>query len=126
MLIETLGWVGTAGTFGAYLLLSRGWLASHSLTYSLLNVAGGLLAGGASVAYGAWPSVVSNLVWAVVGLNAAAQTVREGWRTARLEAHADEDEDVLELAELTTRPSWYEEPRVEDRDALVGCAVAAG
>jgi hypothetical protein len=83
MLITTLGWVGTAGTFGAYLLLSRGWLASHSLTYSLLNVIGGLLAGAASATYGAWPSVVSNLVWATVGLHAAARTLLESHRVER-------------------------------------------
>lgn len=123
MLIETLGWVGTAGTFGAYLLLSRGWLASHSLTYSLLNVAGGLLAGGASVAYGAWPSVASNLVWAAVGLHAAVLTLLEGWRTARLVKRADKE--VLELTELMARPASYEESHAEDRDALVGCGTAA-
>ena len=123
MLIETLGWVGTAGTFGAYLLLSRGRLASHSLTYSLLNVAGGLLAGAASVAYGAWPSVVSNVVWAAIGLHAAAQTLLEGRRTARLTELADAG---LEFTELVARPAMYEEPHVEDRDALVGCATVAG
>jgi hypothetical protein len=77
VLISILGWVGTTGTFGAYLLLSRGWLASHSLTYSMLNVVGGLLAAWASAAYGAWPSVVSNLVWAAVGLHAAGRTMVE-------------------------------------------------
>ena len=80
MLIATLGWLGTLGTFGAYLLLSRGWLATHSLTYSMLNVIGGLLAACASAAYGAWPSVVSNVVWAVVGLQAAGQTLLEEHR----------------------------------------------
>ena len=81
MLIATLGWLGTLGTFGAYLLLSRGWLATHSLTYSMLNVVGGLLAACASAAYGAWPSVVSNVVWAVVGLHAAGQTLLADHRT---------------------------------------------
>jgi hypothetical protein len=86
MLIATLGWLGTLGTFGAYVLLSRGWLQSHSLTYSTLNVIGGLLAACASAAYGAWPSVVSNIVWAAVGLHAAGQTLAEDhraeWRRA--------------------------------------------
>ncbi len=77
MLIATLGWLGTTGTFGAYILLSRGWLASQSLTYSVLNAVGGVLAGAASAAYGAWPSVVSNLVWAAVGLHAAGRTLMD-------------------------------------------------
>ena len=84
MLIATLGWLGTAGTFGAYVLLSRGWLTSHSLSYSMLNVVGGVLAGCASMAYGAWPSVVSNLVWAAVGLHAVAQTLMEDREAERL------------------------------------------
>ncbi len=88
MLIATLGWLGTIGTFGAYLLLSRGWLASHSLSYSMLNVTGGLLAGSASAAYGAWPSVASNLVWAAVGLHAAARTLMEGSRAERFDDRA--------------------------------------
>ena len=88
MLIETLGWLGTAGTFGAYLLLSRGWLTSHSLSYSMLNVVGGVLAGSASAAYGAWPSVVSNLVWAAVGLHAVAQTLTEDRQDDRVHDRA--------------------------------------
>jgi hypothetical protein len=88
MLIETLGWLGTTGTFGAYLLLSRGWLASQSLTYSTLNVVGGLLAALASAAYGAWPSVVSNIVWAVVGMHAVGRTLTDGRRAERLERDA--------------------------------------
>ncbi|WP_148575581.1 CBU_0592 family membrane protein [Nocardioides caldifontis] len=88
MLIATLGWLGTLGTFGAYLLLSRGWLASHSLTYSLLNVTGGVLAGLASMAYGAWPSVVSNIVWAAVGLHAAGRTLLEMHRAGQFEGRA--------------------------------------
>lgn len=121
MLIVTLGWVGTAGTFGAYLLLSRGWLSSHSLTYSLLNVAGGLLAGGASVAYGAWPSVVSNLVWAAIGLQAAVQTLLERRRTPGLDGWADDDW----LTETVVLADFYKEPHVEDRGAPVRCVTAA-
>ena len=86
-MIETLGWLGTTGTFGAYLLLSRGWLASQSLTYSMLNVIGGLLGALASAAYGAWPSVVSNVVWALVGLHAVGQALAEGYRAERLVEH---------------------------------------
>lgn len=77
MLVATLGWLGTAGTFGAYVLLSRGWLASHSVTYSTLNVVGGVLGALASAAYGAWPNVASNVVWAAVGLHAVTTTLAQ-------------------------------------------------
>src|SRR5687768_7830962 len=101
MLIASLGWLGTIGTFCAYLLLARGWLGPQSLTYSTLNVIGGLLAACASATYGAWPSVVSNLVWAVVGLHAAGQTLRESRQDERpddravLAGPAEEAQDCL-------------------------------
>jgi hypothetical protein len=69
MLAASLGWLGTAGTFVAYLLLWRGRLTAQSRRYALLNVTGGLMAGLASASYGAWPSAVSNFVWAAVGLH---------------------------------------------------------
>lgn len=72
MLTAVLGWVGTAGTFAAYLLLWKGRLTSGSLTYAALNAVGGLLGGTASALYGAWPSAASNAIWAVIGLQSAA------------------------------------------------------
>jgi hypothetical protein len=77
-----LGWLGMGGTFLAYLLLSRGRLASESFTYAMLNAVGGLLGGAASVAYGAWPSAVSNLVWAMLGLQSAVVASRRSARTS--------------------------------------------
>lgn len=67
MMAAALGWIGTVGTFVAYLLLCRGRLLSDSLRYGLLNVSGGLLAGTAAVLYGAWPSAASNFAWAMIG-----------------------------------------------------------
>lgn len=75
MLAAALGWLGTAGTFGAYLLLWRGRVASDSLSYALLNTVGGLLGALASGWYGAWPSVASNGVWAVLGAHTVISTL---------------------------------------------------
>ena len=76
MLAAWLGWLGTAGTFAAYLLLWRGRLSIESRKYAALNVVGGCMAGLASVIYGAWPSAASNFVWAAVGLQSILQTAR--------------------------------------------------
>jgi len=76
MIAATLGWVGTLGTFAAYLLLWRGKVGSDSLTYALMNTVGGLLGGFASAYYGAWPSVASNVVWAAVGMQSIAVEIR--------------------------------------------------
>jgi hypothetical protein len=68
MIAAALGWIGTVGTFVAYLLLCRGRLLADSLRYGMLNTSGGLLAGTAAVLYGAWPSAASNFAWAVIGM----------------------------------------------------------
>ncbi|NKX52055.1 hypothetical protein HER39_16075 [Arthrobacter deserti] len=76
MLAAVLGWLGTAGTFVAYVMLSRGWLTSESGRYAALNAAGGLMGGVGSALYGAWPSAVSNFAWAALGLHALIEVHR--------------------------------------------------
>jgi hypothetical protein len=69
LLATSLGWVGAVSTVGAYALVSRRRLDATSMRFQLINVAGaGLLAVSASSA-GNWPSLVSNLVWAGIGLH---------------------------------------------------------
>ncbi|MBT0768778.1 hypothetical protein KIH74_07565 [Kineosporia sp. J2-2] len=70
-----LGWLGTFGTFAAYLLLSRGSWTATSLRYSLLNAVGGTAGAIGSSLYGAWPSAVSNLLWAAIGTHAVVTTL---------------------------------------------------
>lgn len=83
-----LGWIGTAGTFVAYLLLWRGRVGSESLVYALMNACGGLLAGAASVLYGAWPSAASNFVWAAIGVHSTMTALHRRLRARRPAGHA--------------------------------------
>lgn len=76
MIAATLGWAGMLGTLGAYLMLTRGRLASTSLTYGLINVAGGAFAGAAAIMYGAWPNAASGLIWAAVAAHASFPLLR--------------------------------------------------
>lgn len=69
-MIALLGWTGTLATFVAYVFISRGMLHSASRRYMWMNIVGGILGGTASALYGAWPSVASNALWAVIGLHA--------------------------------------------------------
>lgn len=62
-----LGWVGTLGTFTAYVLMLRGTWLPTTKRYLVLNTVGGLLGAGGAIAFGAWPSFVSNVVWALMG-----------------------------------------------------------
>ncbi|GER22991.1 hypothetical protein NCCP1664_14870 [Zafaria cholistanensis] len=69
MLAAVLGWMGMLGTFIAYAMLCRGRLTQESFMYAALNTAGGLVGGISCALYGAWPSVVSNVAWSLVGLH---------------------------------------------------------
>lgn len=78
-----LGWIGTMGTFVAYLLLWRGHVGSGSIVYALMNAMGGLLGGTASLLYGAWPSAASNFMWAAIGVHSTLAAVRLRLRDSR-------------------------------------------
>ena len=82
MIAAAMGWIGTVGTISAYVMLSRGRWHSASLRYAAFNGLGGLLAATASAAYGAWPSVASNLLWSAVAAHSAVTTLHAR-RTAR-------------------------------------------
>lgn len=105
MLAAWLGWLGTAGTFAAYILLWRGRLGPNSRKYAALNVVGGCMAGLASAHYGAWASAASNFVWAVVGLQSIVETTRA---TAAIRAMQNRPllvEPLEEGEELTPEPA---------------------
>ena len=76
MFAAVMGWIGTVGTMGAYVMLSRGRWNATSIRYGVLNLVGGLLGATGSAAYGAWPSVASNIVWAGVALHSITATLR--------------------------------------------------
>jgi hypothetical protein len=99
MIASAMGWIGTVGTIGAYVLLSRGRWSAASLRYSLINAVGGLLCGGASAAYGAWPSATSNLLWSAIAAHSIVTTLR-----ARREARG------AVVLQLPARPSDPEPP----------------
>jgi hypothetical protein len=77
MIAAVLGWIGTVGTFGAYVLLSRGLWHATSIRYAALNGVAGFLGAVGSSLYGAWPSVVSNLLWSGVSAYSIVLTLRE-------------------------------------------------
>ena len=76
MIAAAMGWIGTLGTISAYVMLSRGYVTAGSVRYGVLNLLGGLLGAAGSTAYGAWPSVASNLIWSGVALQSVLVTLR--------------------------------------------------
>ena len=76
MIAAAMGWMGTLGTMGAYVMLSRDRWHSSSLRYATLNGVGGLLGGTAGAIYGAWPCVGSNAIWTFVAVHSAVRTLQ--------------------------------------------------
>lgn len=64
------GWMGTLCTAVAYALVSRQRLSADSTLFQTLNVLGGALLAVSAASSGAWPSVTSNVVWVLIGVQA--------------------------------------------------------
>lgn len=71
---DVLGWLGATALLAAYALVSTKVVEGDSLVYQLLNAAGSLLLVVNSFHYGAFPSVVVNIVW--IGIAGYALTRR--------------------------------------------------
>ena len=93
---SSLGWVGAVGTVGAYALVSQGRLHAHSVRFQMVNVVCGTLLALSALSVHSWPSTMSNLVWAAIGVHAllgSRQAIRAAV-TDRLRAvrlHRDDD-----------------------------------
>lgn len=64
-----LGWVGVACSLTAYWCVSTGKMAGESLRYQALNITACLCLGIACFATASWPSLVTNLLFIVIGLH---------------------------------------------------------
>ena len=68
-LISLGGWIGAAELLVAYFLVSKGTIAGDSLKYQALNITGSVLLTINCASSGAWPSVIANAFYLLVGLN---------------------------------------------------------
>lgn len=65
---EIIGWIGALLFIIAYLLLSVGKLRADRLPYQLMNIVGGLCLVVNSFDTRDYPSVLTNLIWAGIGV----------------------------------------------------------
>jgi len=65
---EIIGWLGALLFIVAYLLLSVGKLRADRLLFQLMNIAGGVCLVVNSVHTHDYPSVITNLIWAGIGV----------------------------------------------------------
>lgn len=68
-LISLGGWIGAAALLVAYFLVSKGTIAGDSLKYQALNIIGSVLLTINCASSGAWPSVIANAFYLLVGIN---------------------------------------------------------
>lgn len=86
--ITALGWVGAVTCLIAYVFVTRGTWAPTSGRYQLANVISGLFMGLVAASSGVWPSVLTNVVWMVVGAHAVMVVLRARRQRARDRAAA--------------------------------------
>jgi hypothetical protein len=79
MLIDILGWVGSAEVIAAYGLNSYQKLNSNSNVFQFLNLTGAVFLIANTVYYGAFPSAVINIVWVII----AAIALIRNWRKSQ-------------------------------------------
>jgi hypothetical protein len=97
VMATSVGWVGAAGTVGAYALVSLRRLDAHSLRFQLINVVGAALLCVSALTTHNWPSMVSNLIWMYLGSHALLQAVGHAGAEAGAEPVPAPVEEVDEL-----------------------------
>jgi len=68
ILFEVIGWVGSGLLIMAYLLVSSKKLAPQSSAYQLINLFGAILLLIYAIHTSAYPFVLVNSIWLVIGL----------------------------------------------------------
>lgn len=76
LLVDVLGWAGTAALLIAYIMVSSKKLEGDSVVYQLLNLGGSGLLIINSFFYGAFPSVGVNVVWIGIAILALLKKAR--------------------------------------------------
>ncbi|MGA2910519.1 MAG: hypothetical protein ABSE04_01820 [Candidatus Microgenomates bacterium] len=77
MLIEVVGWIGTALILAAYLLVSIKKIGPTSKTYQSLNLFGAIGVGVNSLVHRALPSVGINFAWMLIAIYALVRSRKE-------------------------------------------------
>ncbi len=77
--IDILGWIGAALILTGYALISFRRVEGNSFSYQLLNIFGSVLLAVNTLYYGAIPSSLVNIIWAIIAIFAIL-TIAKRWR----------------------------------------------
>lgn len=64
--VDVLGWIGALLILTAYALISSKKVEGNSLSYQLLNIVASILLTANTYYYGAIPSTLVNVIWAII------------------------------------------------------------
>lgn len=73
IIINIIGWLGSAAVILAYVLVSTNRLKGDSIAYQVLNLFGGTFLVINTIFWGAYPSTFVNLVWIGIAIFAIAR-----------------------------------------------------
>lgn len=77
LVINLIGWLGSAAVIAAYLLVSTNRLKGDAVAYQLLNLVGGVFLVINTIFWGAYPSTFVNLVWIGIAVFTMARVVKK-------------------------------------------------
>lgn len=68
MIIQTVGWIGTALIVSAYFLVSYNYVTSQSAIYQLMNLFGAICVGVDVFRKKSWPALTLQIIWGIIAL----------------------------------------------------------
>lgn len=68
LIVDIIGWLGSALLVAAYILVSKKRIDPESIPYQGMNLGGSIMLIVNSYYYGAFPSTAVNVVWIFIGL----------------------------------------------------------
>lgn len=88
MIIDSIGWIGALLILIGYGLISFKKIEGNSLKFQLLNIFGSVFLAINTYYYGAIPSTLVNVIWAIIAVSAIVAILRKVRRRA-VKADAD-------------------------------------
>lgn len=77
LIVNVIGWLGSAAVIVAYVMVSTNRLRGDSAAYQLLNLVGGVFLVINTIYWSAYPSTFVNLVWIGIALFAIARAKKK-------------------------------------------------
>jgi hypothetical protein len=76
LVVNVVGWTGSAAVILAYVLVSTNRLKGDSVAYQVLNLFGGVFLVINTIYFGAYPSTFVNLVWIGIAIFAIMRAIK--------------------------------------------------